>query len=209
MVTNNRCEQIKSDTVENVPTGGVNNGEFGKVGRNKISRASSWMEFKLEELEKTEHLRNDEEKHDQDDENCASQSQKASQGRYREQHAILSNVGQEDRHVLWIDDVTGKELPWHEVRQAREQELKYLRDLGVYQKVRDRRRAGAVGSNSTQQTHVASCRMFVPQSRSSRFYIHRERVVSKDVKHHATELGQGEEDSRTFENPKTLGGLVQ
>ena len=34
-----------------------------------------------------------------------------------------------------IDDITGKELPWHAVREARELELKYLRDLGVYEKV--------------------------------------------------------------------------
>ena len=37
--------------------------------------------------------------------------------------------------VICFDDVTGKELPWHAVREAREQELKYLRDLGVYEKV--------------------------------------------------------------------------
>ena len=37
--------------------------------------------------------------------------------------------------VVCFDDVTGKELPWCEVRKARELELKYLRDLGVYEKV--------------------------------------------------------------------------
>ena len=36
---------------------------------------------------------------------------------------------------MCIDDVTSKELQWHEVRQAREQALKYLRDIGVYEKV--------------------------------------------------------------------------
>ena len=35
-------------------------------------------------------------------------------------------------------DVPAKELPWHRERKAREQELKYLRDLGVYEKVDER-----------------------------------------------------------------------
>ena len=39
---------------------------------------------------------------------------------------------------MCIDDVTGKELPWHAVRKAREQELKYLRDHRVYEKVDER-----------------------------------------------------------------------
>ena len=35
MVTSKKCasEQIKSDKVENVATGGMKNGEFGKVGK--------------------------------------------------------------------------------------------------------------------------------------------------------------------------------
>ena len=40
--------------------------------------------------------------------------------------------------MICIDDVTGKDLPWHEVRKAREQELRCLRDLGVYEKVDER-----------------------------------------------------------------------
>ena len=50
-------------------------------------------------------------------------------------------VGQE-QDVICIDDITGKELPWRAVRKARELELKYLRDLGVYEKV-DEKEAGA------------------------------------------------------------------
>ena len=48
---------------------------------------------------------------------------------------MLVDVGKQEQDVICFDDVTGKELPWHEVRKARELELKYLRDLGVYQKV--------------------------------------------------------------------------
>ena len=37
VVTDNRyaAEQIKNDNVENVATGGVENGEFGKVGKSQ------------------------------------------------------------------------------------------------------------------------------------------------------------------------------
>ena len=45
---------------------------------------------------------------------------------------------------MCIDDVTGKELPWHELREARGSELKYLRDLGVYEKVDDREGAAQI-----------------------------------------------------------------
>ena len=44
---------------------------------------------------------------------------------------------EEEQYVICIDDVAGKELPRHAVRKAREQELKYLRDLGVHEKVDD------------------------------------------------------------------------
>ena len=43
---------------------------------------------------------------------------------------------------MCVDDITGKELPWQAVRRAREQEMKYLRALGVYEKV-DKREATA------------------------------------------------------------------
>ena len=61
------------------------------------------------------------------------------------------------------------------------------------------RRAGADGPSSTQQIQVASCKMFVPQSTSSRYNIHPERVMSKDVKSHATWPFHAEEASQTFE----------
>ena len=44
------------------------------------------------------------------------------------------------------------------------------------------RRAGADGPSSTQQIQVARCKMFVPQSRASRYNVHLERVLSKAVK---------------------------
>ena len=56
--------------------------------------------------------------------------------RHRERHAMLADVEEEqeqEQDVICLDDITGKELPWHAVRKARELELKYLRDLGVYE----------------------------------------------------------------------------
>ena len=56
--------------------------------------------------------------------------------RNHERHTMLADVEEEqEQDVICFDDITGKELPWHAVRKARELELKYLRDLGVYEKV--------------------------------------------------------------------------
>ena len=56
----------------------------------------------------------------------------------QERHAMLAAMEEENPDVVCIDDVAGKELPWHAVRKAREQDLKYLRDLGVYEKIDER-----------------------------------------------------------------------
>ena len=45
---------------------------------------------------------------------------------------------EENPHVQCIDCVTGKELPHPEFRQPREQDLKYLRDIGECEKVDER-----------------------------------------------------------------------
>ena len=58
--------------------------------------------------------------------------------RNHEKHTLLADVEEkqeQEQDVVCIDDVTGKELPRHAVRKARELELKYLRDLGVYEKI--------------------------------------------------------------------------
>ena len=58
--------------------------------------------------------------------------------RNKEKHAMSADVEEtqeEERDVVCHDDVTGKELPWWAVHKARELELQYLRDLGVYEKV--------------------------------------------------------------------------
>ena len=47
-------------------------------------------------------------------------------------------VGEEDGFIKCFDDITGKELSWQAVKQAREKELKYLRELGVCEEVDER-----------------------------------------------------------------------
>ena len=51
---------------------------------------------------------------------------------------MLARAGEEDGCIKCFDDITGKELPWQAVMEAREKELKYLRELGVYEKVDER-----------------------------------------------------------------------
>ena len=55
-----------------------------------------------------------------------------------EQEATLPGAGEEDGFIKCYDDTTGKELPWQAVEPGREKELKYLRELGVYEKVDER-----------------------------------------------------------------------
>ena len=52
-----------------------------------------------------------------------------------EQDAMLAGAGEEDEFIKCFDDITGKELPWQAVKPVREQELKYMREHGVCEKV--------------------------------------------------------------------------
>ena len=47
-------------------------------------------------------------------------------------------AGEEDGFIKCFDDTTGKELSWQAVKQAREKELKYLREIGVCEEVDER-----------------------------------------------------------------------
>ena len=52
--------------------------------------------------------------------NCASRSLKGLARRNREEHAMLADVEEEqEQDVIFFDDITGKELPWHAVRKSR------------------------------------------------------------------------------------------
>ena len=46
-----------------------------------------------------------------------------------EQDAMVAEAGEEDEFIKCCDDITGKELPLQAVTEAREKDLKYLREL--------------------------------------------------------------------------------
>ena len=48
-----------------------------------------------------------------------------------EQDAMLAETGEENEFIKCFDDITGKELLWQALKEAREKEVKYLRELGV------------------------------------------------------------------------------
>ena len=55
-----------------------------------------------------------------------------------EQDAMLTEAREEDEFFKCFDGITGNELPWQAVKQAREKELQYLRELVVCEKVDER-----------------------------------------------------------------------
>ena len=52
-----------------------------------------------------------------------------------EQEAMLAGARDKDSFIKGFEGITGKEVPWQTVKQTRGQGLKYLRELGVYDKV--------------------------------------------------------------------------
>ena len=56
---------------------------------------------------------------------------------------------EQEQDATCVDDITGKESPWHAVRKARELGLKYLRYLGVYEKGNKKRGRGNVRNHSS------------------------------------------------------------
>ena len=104
----------KEQNLKSIVMDGVKTGKVGNSGK----------------LEKS---KTDKERRRQHEEKLCKSIIKGIARRNREKHAILAEIEKEEQDVVCIDDVTSKELPWHAVRKAREQELKYLRDLGVYE----------------------------------------------------------------------------
>ena len=154
VVTNNRsiAEQIKSDKVENVVMDGSEVGKCEKIERQQklksivMDGVRSGKEDEVKNIVmdgvetgkvvKLENCKIDTEMWNQSKERLCKSIMKGLARRNRERHAILADVEEEqEQDVICFDDITGKELPWHAVRKARELELKYMRDLGVYEKV--------------------------------------------------------------------------
>ena len=74
---------------------------------------------------------------------------------------MLADVGEEqEQDVICFDDITGKELPRHAVREARELELKYLRDLGVYEKVDEKEAVEKYGTTPVDTKWVDTDKAF-------------------------------------------------
>ena len=53
-----------------------------------------------------------------------------------EKNVMIAGVSDEDKFVKCLDDIIGRESPWQAVKQAREKELKYLRELWSVRKRR-------------------------------------------------------------------------
>ena len=110
----NGVRSEKENMVKNVVMNGVKSGKVGKL----------------------ENCKGDEGIMSQSEERMCRSIIKGLARRNHERHTMLADVEEEqEQDVLCIDDITGKEQPWRAVRKARELELKYLRDLGVYEKV--------------------------------------------------------------------------
>ena len=65
----------------------------------------------------------------------------------------IASVLKKERQIHGYDDITRKELPWSAGRPAREQELYYLRNFGVYQLVSER-------TAITQRSKWSRCRSY-------------------------------------------------
>ena len=110
----NGVRSEKENMVKNVVMNGVKSGKVGKL----------------------EYYKSDEGMLSQSEERLCRSIIKGLARRNYERRAMLADVEEEqEQDVICFDDVTGKELPWHAVRKARELELKYLRDFGVHEKV--------------------------------------------------------------------------
>ena len=83
---------------------------------------------------------------------------------------MLADVEErQEQDVICNDDITGKELPWHAVRKAREPELKYLRDLRAYEKVDEKEAVAKYGITPVDTKWIDTDNAFVgSQCRSDR-----------------------------------------
>ena len=167
VITNNRCvaEQIKLYKEESTAMVGSKVENFGNIERQqnlkdvamdgssvlKIGRAG--REHNLKDIVmdggkigKLENSKIIEEMRCQSEEKLCKSIMKGFAKRSREEPAMLADVKEgKEQNVICFDDITGKELPWHAVRKAREQELKYLHDLGVYEQADEKEAVAKYG----------------------------------------------------------------
>ena len=89
---------------------------------------------------------------------------------------MLSDV-EEEEDVTCFDDITDKVLPWHAVRKARELELKYLRDLGVYERTDENEAVGKYGTTPVDTKWVDTDKAFEEEPMQIR-----SRIVAREFK---------------------------
>ena len=137
VITNSQhvAEQIKIDKSESIVMDEPKIGEFGRIERQQNLKSIAMDGVKFGKVGKLENCRIDEKMCRRSEEKLCKSIIKDLARRNQEKHTMLANAEEaqeREQDVVCFDDVTGKELPWSAVRKARELELKYLRDLGVY-----------------------------------------------------------------------------
>ena len=163
VITNSKhvAEQIKIDKGENIVMDGQKIGKFRRIERRQNLKSiemdgSKFRKFRRDDrkqrlkdtvmdgvkfgkLGELENCKSNREMLSQSEEKLCRLIIKGLARRNHERHTMLADVEKEqEQDVICFDYITGKELPWHEVRKARKLELKYLRDLGVYEKIDER-----------------------------------------------------------------------
>ena len=132
------AEQIKNDRDKCIVMDDLKIAEPRKIGGKQNLKSTVMDGVKFGKIGKCENSKTDEETCRRNEEKLCRSIMKGLTRRNCEKHAILADMEEtqgQEQDVVCFDDVTGKELPWGAVRKARELELKYLRDLGVYEKV--------------------------------------------------------------------------
>ena len=140
VITNSKhvAEQIKSDRDKRIVMDDQRITESRKIGGKQNSKSTVMNGVKFGKVRKWVNSKIDEETYRRSEEQLCRSIMKGMTKRNCEKHAMLADMEEkqgQERDVVCFDDVTDKELPWSAVRKARELELKYLRDLGVYEKV--------------------------------------------------------------------------
>ena len=166
VITNSKCvaEQIKIDKGENVV---MDEPKTERIERQQKMKDIAMDGVKFGKVGKLENCKIYDEMQCRSEEKLCKLILKGLARRKREKHAMLADVEETRKQdVIFIDDITGKELPWHAVRKARELELKYLRDLRVYEKSMRKRlwqNTGSLqwtqnGSTRTKHSRWSPCR---------------------------------------------------
>ena len=141
VVTNDKhiAEQIKTDKMESVVMNGSKVGKFGKIdGKQNLksivmngvrSEKENMVKnvvmngVKSGKIGKLENCKCDEGMLSQSEERLCRSIIKGLARLLYERHTMLADVEEEqEQDVICFDDITGKELPWHAVRKARELE---------------------------------------------------------------------------------------